>query len=65
MFIEATRLQVQGRVVLYKVEATRVIIKLILFLGCIRTRHNKPILFWKALFHRKFLSSFLLILTQI
>ena len=45
MFIEATRLQVQERVVLYKVEATRVIIKLILFLGRIRTRHNKPILF--------------------
>ena len=35
MFIEATRLQVQGRVVLYKVEATRVIIKLILFLDAL------------------------------
>ena len=51
MFIEATRLQVQERVASYKGEAARVIIKLILCLGSIRTverirtHHNETIVF--------------------
>ena len=49
MFVEATRLEVQEHVASQKGEATSLIIKLILFLGrirtveCTRTHHNKPI----------------------